>query len=130
MTVMYQTIDLNLPIPDLNHRHFERGHRSLSSMKSLVVTRVYDRKSRNSARFLQSLMCSLSVLSVSTMHHPIKYQISSMKTLFLKIQSSLSMFLLYYKYIALNHVRDREAVNISTKFLNSSEKVRIFHRIK
>lgn len=120
MTVMYQTIDLNLPIPDLNHRHFERGHRSLSSMKSLVVTRVYDRKSRNSARFLQSLMCSLSVLFVSTMHHPIKYQISSMKTLFLKIQSSLSMFLLYYKYIALNHVRSSKHFDEIFKFKRKS----------
>lgn len=96
MTVMYQTIDLNLPIPDLDHRHFEREHRSLSTMKSLAVTRVHDRKSRNSVRFLQSLTRSLSMHFVSATYHPIKYQISSMKTLFLEIQSLPSTFLLYY----------------------------------
>lgn len=26
MTVVYQTTDLNSPIPVFNHRHFERGH--------------------------------------------------------------------------------------------------------
>lgn len=101
MTVMYQTIDLNLPIPDLNHRHFERGHRSLSFNEITGGHSCTRSKVTKLGSILQSLMRSLSVLFVSATDHPIKYQISSMKTLFLEIQSSLSTFLLYYGYIAL-----------------------------
>lgn len=91
MTVVYQTTDVNSPIPIFNHRHFERGHRC-SSMKSPAVTRTHDRKSRNSApdftptvklTALSRLRCScFSLLPPRRMSIPTKYQISSMKTLF------------------------------------------------
>lgn len=91
MTVVYQTTDVNSPIPIFNHRHFERGHRC-SSMKSPAVTRTHDRKSRNSAlpadfthREARSLGFVVRAFRSYHRHRrviPTKYQISSMKTLF------------------------------------------------